>query len=216
MSAVALAGFSLPTGDRVGRPLLRPAAHAVHWLSTLQDAPTMTPRLSALLLIVALMFGVSQASALLFALMGPWTAVGIQHDGSATHMAFGQNLPRPEWIPVYPGATIVQTSLVRSPQLPSGVGTLQIGTRAGLDDVRMFYRDELTAAGFDVTDRGIAPLNPATAAFLGIAGNLSGRRAATDDLIEVVIRTADGLLPSRMVELHWRKISEGPITMAQP
>ena len=64
MSAVALAGFSLPTGDRVGRPLLRPAAHAVHWRSTLQDGRIMGPRLSALLLIVALMFGVSQASAL--------------------------------------------------------------------------------------------------------------------------------------------------------
>src|SRR5215475_11130010 len=203
MNAVALAGFSLPISDHVGRPLLRSAAHAVHWPSTLQDGRIMSPRLSALLLIVALMFGVSQASALLFALMGPWTAVGIQHDGTATHMAFGQNLPRPEWIPVYPGATIVQTSLVRSPQLPSG-----IGTRAGLDDVRTFYRDELTAAGFDVTDRGIAPLNPATAAFLGIAGNLLGRRPATDDHIEVVIRTPDGLLPSRMVELHWRKLSE--------
>src|SRR5262247_2762233 len=168
------------------------------------------------LVVVTLVFGAPYASAILFSVMGPWSAVGIEQDGSATHMAFGQNLPRPEWVPVYPGATIVQTSLLRSPQLPSGVGTLQIGTRAGLDDVRMFYRDELTAAGFDVTDRGIAPLNPATAAFLGIAGNLSGRRAATDDLIEVVIRTADGLLPSRMVELHWRKISEGPITMAQP
>jgi len=25
--------------------------------------------------------------------MGPWTAVGIEHDGSATHMTFGKNLP---------------------------------------------------------------------------------------------------------------------------
>ena len=176
----------------------------------------MTPRLSALLLIVALMFGVSQASALLFAMMGPWTAVGIQQDGTAMHMAFGQNLPRPAWLPVYPGATIVQTSFATSPQLPSGVGTLQLGTRAGFDDVREFYRDRLTAAGFYVTDRGIAPLNPATAALLGIAGSLSGRRSATDDHIEVVIRAPDGLLPSRLVELHWRKISESPITVAQP
>src|SRR5262249_62141934 len=163
MNAVALAGFSLPIGDHVGRPLLRSAAHAVHWPSTLQDGRTMSPRLSALLLIVALMFGVAQASALLFAMMGPWTAVGIQQDGSAMHMAFGQNLPRPSWIPVYPGATIVQTSFATSPQLPSGVGTLQLGTRAGLDDARKFYRDALTAAGFNVTDRRIAPLNPPTA-----------------------------------------------------
>jgi len=148
--------------------------------------------------------------------MGPWTAVGVQHDGSAMHMAFGQNLPRPGWIPVYPGATVVQTSLATSPQMPSGVGTLQIGTRAAFDEVRTFYRDHLTAAGFDVTDRGVAPLNPATAALLGIAGSLSGRRAATDDHIEVVIRTPDGLIASRLVDLHWRKISETPITVAQP
>ena len=176
----------------------------------------MSSRLFALLIVVAMMFGVSQASALLFAFMGPWTAVGIQQDGSTTHMAFGQNLPRPAWIPVYPDATIVQASFLTSPQMPSGVGTLQIGTRAGLDDVRQFYRDRLTEAGFDVTDRGVAPLNPATAAWLGIAGNLSARRATTDDHFEVLIRTPDGIIPSRMVELHWRKISETPVAVAQP
>jgi hypothetical protein len=175
----------------------------------------MSSRLFALLIIVALMFGVSQASALLFAFMGPWTAVGIHQDGTTTHMAFGQNLPRPGWIPVYPDATVVQASFLTAPQMPSGVGTLQIGTRAGFDDVRQFYRDRLTEAGFDVSDRGVAPLNPATAAYLGIAGNLSGRRAASDDLVEVVIRTPDGLIPSRTVELHWRKISESPSTVAQ-
>ena len=63
MNAVALAGFSLPIGDHVGRPLLRSAAHAVHWPSTLQDGRTMSPRLSALLLIVALMFGVKGRNA---------------------------------------------------------------------------------------------------------------------------------------------------------
>jgi hypothetical protein len=54
--------------------------------------------LFALLLVVAVVFGATQSSALLFWIMGPWTAVGIQHDGSATNMAFGQNLPRSAWI----------------------------------------------------------------------------------------------------------------------
>ncbi|MFL5072094.1 MAG: hypothetical protein ACJ8D9_21150 [Xanthobacteraceae bacterium] len=166
----------------------------------------------ALLLVVALLFGATQASALLFWVMGPWTAVGIQHDGTATHMAFGQNLPRPAWVPVYPGAAIVQSSFLTSPQMPSGFGTLQIGTRAGFDDVRRFYLDRLAAEGFEVADRGIAPLNPATALYLGIAGNLAGRRTATDDQVDVLIRTPDGLLPSRMIEIHWRKISESPVT----
>src|SRR5215475_2806246 len=95
------------------------------------------------LLVVTLVFGASHASAIIYWIMGPWTAVGIEHDGSATHMAFGQNLPRPGWVPVYPGATIVQTSFLTSAQMPSGFGTLQLGTRAGLDEVRRFYLDRL-------------------------------------------------------------------------
>src|SRR4051812_5791097 len=64
------------------------------------------------LLVVTFVFGASDASAILYSVMGPWTAVGIEHDGSATHMAFGHNLPPPEWVPVYPGASVVQGSSV--------------------------------------------------------------------------------------------------------
>jgi len=77
--------------------------------------------------------------------------------------------------------------------------------------VKRFYTDALTRAGFAVDDLGIAPLNPATAAFLGIAGTLSAKRAATDDMLTVQIRTADGLiLASRLLQIHWMKISEYP------
>jgi hypothetical protein len=76
--------------------------------------------------------------------------------------------------------------------------------------VKRFYTDRLTATGFEVTDLGIAPLNPPTAAYLGIAGTLSARRAATDDAIDIRIRTPDGLIPSRLLQIHWRKISEYP------
>jgi hypothetical protein len=54
-------------------------------------------------------------------------------------------------------------------------------------------------------------LNPAAAALLGIAGSFSARRAATDDLVTIQVRTADGLvLPSRLLQIHWMKISEYP------
>ena len=33
---------------------------------------------------------------------------------------------------------------------------------------------------------------------------------ATDDAIDVQIRTPDGLIPSRLLQIHWRKISETP------
>jgi hypothetical protein len=45
------------------------------------------------LLVVTLVFAAPYASAILYSFMGPWTAVGIEHDGSATHMTFGTNLP---------------------------------------------------------------------------------------------------------------------------
>ena len=162
------------------------------------------------LLVATLVFGASHASAILYSLMGPWSAVGIEQDGSRTHIAFGQNLPRPEWVPVYPGASVVQASKVTAARSPSGFHALELSTRASLEEVKRFYTDALTRAGFEVSDLGIAPLNPATAAFLGIAGTLAGKREATDDMITVQIRTADGLFPARLLQIHWYRISEYP------
>jgi hypothetical protein len=69
-------------------------------------------RLLGLLVIVAFLYGASYAGAIINGLIGPWSAVAIEHDGSATQMQFGAHLPRPEWVPVYPGATVVQASKV--------------------------------------------------------------------------------------------------------
>ena len=131
-------------------------------------------------------------------------------------MEFGTHLPRPEWVPFYPGALTVQASKLTSVTAPSGFQGLEIATRASLDDVKRFYTAALTTSGFEVTDHGIAPLNPATAAMLGMAGTLSATRAATDDSIDVQIRTPDGLLASRLLQIRWRKISETPVTPAPP
>ena len=80
--------------------------------------------------------------------------------------------------------------------------------------MKRFYADRLTASGFEVTDLGVAPLNPLTAAHLGIAGTLAARRAASDDAIDIQIRTTDGLIPSRLLQIHWRKTSEYPASSA--
>jgi hypothetical protein len=168
-----------------------------------------------LLFAVALIFGVSHASAIIFWAMGSWSAVGVEQDGSQTQMQFGQNLPRPEWVPFYPGASVVTGSRLVSVRQPSGFHSLEISTRASLDEVKRFYTERLTRAGFAVEDL-LMPLNPATAALLGIDGSLIARRAATDDLITIQIRSADGLiLPSRLLQIHWMKISEYP-QHAQP
>ena len=174
-------------------------------------------RLIPLLFIVALVFGASYASALIFRVMGPWSSVGFHQDGSQTFAEFGTHLPRPGWVPYYPGALMVQASRITSAQAPSGFHSLEIATRASLDEVRRFYTERLTAAGFEVTDTGILSLNPLTARMLGIDGSLSAKRAATDDQIDIQIRTPDGLIfPSRLLQIHWRKISEMPVQPAPP
>jgi hypothetical protein len=161
-----------------------------------------------LLVMLAVVFGSSYAAAVINWFMGPWQAVGMEHDGKPVHMAFDRNMPRPDWVPFYPGATVVQASRVTSAQWPSGFYALDISVRGSYEEVRRFYGERLTAAGFTVSDSTPPNLNPATAAMLGIAGSLSGRRAETDDAIDVMIRTHDGLFSSRAVQIHWHKISE--------
>ena len=162
------------------------------------------------LVVVMLVYGASYASAIVGAMMGPWSATAIEQDGSATNIAFGQNLPRPEWVPVYPNASVVQGSKVTAAHAPSGFHGLELATRASLDEVKRFYTERLTASGFAVADLGLTTLNPATARMLGMDGTISGKRAATDDLIYIQIRTPDGLIPSRMLQIRWAKISEYP------
>jgi hypothetical protein len=71
------------------------------------------------------------------------------------------------------------------------------------------------ASGFEVEDLGTLSLNPMTAAMLGIAGALSAKRIATDDRIDIQIRTADGLIPPRLLQINGRRISETPGDVAQ-
>ena len=119
-------------------------------------------------------------------------------------------------MPVYPGAWVVGSSRLVSARAPSGFHSLELGTRASLDEVKRFYIAALSASGFEVEDLGIAPLNPAAAALLGIAGSLAAKRASTDDRIDIQIRTPDGLIPSRLLQIHWRKISETPALPSVP
>jgi len=87
-------------------------------------------RLLPLLLLVTIVFGASYAAVIINAMIGPWGVHAIEHDGSVTNMQFGQNLPRPEWVPIYPNASIVQASKLTSASGPSGFHSLDIATRA--------------------------------------------------------------------------------------
>jgi len=171
--------------------------------------------LFAILLVLTVALGAPYAAAFLNSIMGAWTATAYEHDGTVTVMQFGQNLPRPDWVPEYPGATVVQASRVVPAKSPGGVGFLDLATRASLEDVKRFYGERLAATGFSVHDEGTGPVNAATARFLGIDGILSGRRTATDDYIQVTINTPEGLIPSRLLQLQWRKLSEWERAVAE-
>src|SRR5438874_12431878 len=74
------------------------------------------------LLLIAVLFGSPYAAMLLNHAMGSWSAIGIEHDGSTTTMQFDPNMPPPDFVPVFPGASVVQSSRVVSKEAPSGVG----------------------------------------------------------------------------------------------
>jgi hypothetical protein len=156
--------------------------------------------LYVLLLLVTVAFGAPHATALFYGMIGPWSAVALEPDGTRTHMAFGPDLPRPEWVPVLPGAAVVQSSRLRRETSPAEFGSLDVATRAPLDEIRRFYRDRLRETGFEVADRDPGPHD--TTVF-GITAILSARRT-TGEEVQVIIRVPEGLVPSRLVQLTWR------------
>jgi hypothetical protein len=107
-------------------------------------------------------------------------------------------------VPVPPDATLIQAAQV-TPAAKEGMGSLDVSSRMELEPLRRFYRDALTQAGFTVDDQGIGPLNPATAALLGMSAMIVAERAATRDQVSIHIRTPEGLMPSRLVQMNWRK-----------
>jgi hypothetical protein len=168
-----------------------------------------------LLLVVFLMYGSPYAALLLNRAMGSWSADAVEHDGSVTHMVFDPNLPPAEFVPIYPGASVVGSSRLVSKDAPSGVSFLELAVHGAARDVRDFYLSRLGAEGFAVDDHGTLGLNARAADFLGVAGAVSATRAATDDYIVVQISTEEGLVVrSRLVKLQWRKLSE--LIRAQP
>jgi len=169
-----------------------------------------------LLVALTLAFGAPYAAWVLNRVQGPWSADAVEADGSRTHMQFGTDLPRPDWVPVYPGALIVQASRLVAARSPSGVHFLDVSTRDALDDIKRFYAERLGDAGFKVRDLGTWPVDARTAAFLGLDGTLYAERAATDDRISIQIHAPEGILSTRLLQLQWRKISETPATPLPP
>ena len=164
------------------------------------------PRLLLWLIVLAtLAVGTPIAAMLLDRAMGPWSATAIEHDGSTTTIAFDRNQPRPDWISMPEGASIVQASHVSNARQRRDVHLMSLSMRARMPDIRDFYRNRLSHAGFAVTDLGTGVMNARTAAFLGVADMLSAARSTDGEQIAVTIRTPEGLFNSTLVELKWGK-----------
>jgi hypothetical protein len=174
-------------------------------------------RLFWALLAIVVLFGSGYGAAALNWVIGPWEATAIEQDGSVTHMRFDASMAPAEFVPLFPGAQVIQSTRVMTKDAPSGVGMLDLNVRGSADAVREFYRARLEAAGFRVSEMVIPDLNPATAALLGLDGGLVAKRAATDDILTLQIRTEEGLLiRSRALQLAWRKLSEWPADQKVP
>jgi len=106
------------------------------------------------LVLLAFLFGSPYAALLLNQIMGPWSATGIEQDGSISQFTFDPNLSAPDFVPVFPGASVVQSSRVISKAAPSGVGFLELAVHGSAEEVRDFYQTRLAAVGFTVDDLG--------------------------------------------------------------
>jgi hypothetical protein len=82
---------------------------------------------------------------------------------------------------------------------------MSLSTHESLADIRGFYRDHLSHAGFVVTDVGTGPMNARTAAYLGVADILAATRVASGESIAVTIHVPEGLFATTLVELKWGK-----------
>jgi hypothetical protein len=167
-------------------------------------------------LLIALTAGYPYAALLLHRVIGTSTVAFMEADGTQRTLIMGPDAPRPDWLPILPRSMVVSAGH----WLPSAdrlvAGDIALLTHKGVDDIKRFYLDGLRAAGFDVRDAGIAPLNAPTAEYLGIANSLLGWHGEKRLWISVRTRTPGGLVaPSRTVEIHWQT-RETPLFPSTP
>lgn len=158
-----------------------------------------------LIVLLVLIVGAPVVAMLLDMAMGSWSATAIEHGGTVTTMVFDRNLPRPGWVGIPSGASVVQSSHVVNTRQGRDVRLLSLSTRESMPEIRDFYRDRLSRAGFIVSDLGTGAMNARTAAFIGVADILSATRAASGESIAVTIHTPEGILATTLVELKWGK-----------
>jgi len=158
------------------------------------------------LTVLVVLVGYPYAGWVLNHMLGTHSVVMTEHDGTQRTLIMGPDATHPEWLAVMPGALVVSAGRWLPSPSQADEGDLDILTHAGFDDIRRFYMDGLQARGFAMKDLGTGTLSPPAAAYLGIDRMLYGYRAETGFEVSLDIASPSGfLLPSRMVQIHWRK-----------
>src|SRR5918911_5645202 len=102
----------------------------------------------ALVLGLAVAAGYPYAALILNRMIGTSTVVFAERDGLDRRLILGPDAPRPDWLPLFPGSLVVQAGH----WLPSPgreiAGDLELVSHADLEDIKQFYLDALSAAGF--------------------------------------------------------------------
>ena len=159
-----------------------------------------------ILVAIAVAAGYPYAALVLFRVIGTNTVVFTEHDGVQRTLVSGPAAPRPDWVPVLPGAFTIQAAY----WLPSPgrqiAGSVDLLTHKSVDDIKRFYLDGLEAVGFDARDIGYGYLNAGAAAFFGVDNELLGYGGKSDLTISVTTNAPSGfLLRPRIVHIHWQQ-----------
>ena len=158
-----------------------------------------------LLVAVTLLAGYPYAALILNRVLGTGTVVFVEHDGVSRSLIMGPDAPRPDWLPLPPRSVVVQAAHWLPSPGREVAGEVELLTHQGVDEIKQFYLDRLRSAGFEMRDLGYGPMNPLTAAYLGVDNMLQGYRRDTKLQVGVTTRSRDGLIvPSRIVQIHWQ------------
>jgi hypothetical protein len=139
---------------------------------------------------------------LIHRMLGSFATEYIGVAGTPVAMIIGQDVPRPEWLPMTDDGLVV-TASKSDPDFPRlETGTFDYVTALSRDAVASHYAAHLGAQGFEVASDGVGPLNPATARYLAIAGMLRARDPKAGREVRISIREPQRwLFPHRFVQI---------------
>lgn len=146
----------------------------------------------------------NNVSALIYRVIGTWSATYVDSYGEAVATTFGPGAPMPDWMPRPPGALIVIAARsVRGP-VAHQFASMDVTTRVAKAELHCFYDGRPAAQDCTITQRDADIIDPGTARVLGIDSIMTAVHPEHDRQLKITTRSADGwILPSRMVQIVW-------------